>query len=510
VRPSEELLDAVERILGSRAVTWLRPTGGYSIAERWSLDLADGRRVFAKRATTDDLAGRIRDEYRNMSAIEADFRCDVIAWEDGDRPLLLLEDLRDGRWPPPWEVGDLDRVLRTLERMAAMPIPGFLPDAESLWREGFSGWQDIRRDPAPFLGLGIATEAWLEECIEPLIDAEKACVLDGDDLLHMDVRSDNLCLLPDRVVLVDWNWACRGRAAFEHACLAPALRLEGGPLPDEIVADAGADAAAVAGFFAAKAGLPISAGAPTVRKFQLRQVRIALPWACRELGLPQPDIRWAMDEIARADDALRAGEIDEAEWHVRIEEPLIDAYLSSDDPRAQSGKGGDEEDWRWGRELILDVFPARATFLDVGCANGYLMESIARWGAERGIDVEPYGLDISWRIASLAKHRLPQWTDRIFIGNAIDWTPPRRFDVVQAGLDEVPPPRRRELVDRLLREFLVPGGRLVFRAGRVGAGLPDVVEQLDDIGIRPEGVIERPHPHSGQLRRTAWLTAPVA
>jgi hypothetical protein len=378
-----------------------------------------------------------------------------------------------------------------------------------MWREAFSGWQDVARDPERFFRLGIASTEWLDGSLARLIEAERACVLDGDSLLHMDVRSDNLCLLPDRVVLVDWNWACRGRADFDVACWAPALRLEGGPLPEEIIRNAPEDAAAIAGFFAAKAGLPAPEGAPTVRRFQLRQLRIALPWACRQLGLPLPDRRWAMEEIAQADAALARGQIDEATWHVRVEEPLIDAYVASDDPRAQSGKGGDEADWRWARELILDVFPWRATFLDIGCANGYLMESIHRWGAERGLEVEPYGLDISWRIAALAKLRLPHWADRIFVGNAIEWTPPRRFDVVQAGLDEVPPPRRRELVDLLLREFVVPGGKLVFRAGRVGGEHPDIVEQLTAIGVRPDGVIESTHPRSGELRRSAWLAAPV-
>jgi hypothetical protein len=142
------------------------------------------------------------------------------------------------------------------------------------------------------------------------------------------------------------------------------------------------------------------------------------------------------------------------------------------------------------------------------------MESMARWGAERGIVVEPYGLDISWRIAALARHRLPRWADRIFTGNAIDWTPPMRFDVVQAGLDEVPPQRRRELVERILDRFLVPGGKLVFRANRVSGSEPDVPDQLRAIGLRPDGIIESTHPRDEsthprdqQLRRTAWLSA---
>ena len=123
------------------------------------------------------------------------------------------------------------------------------------------------------------------------------------------------------------------------------------------------------------------------------------------------------------------------------------------------------------------------------------------------MDVEPYGLDISWRIAALARHRLPHWADRIFVGNAIDWEPPRRFEVVQIGVDEVPPPRRRELVTRVLSEFVVPGGVVVCRAGRPGA--TDPARELRGAGFEPDGVIEAVHPHNGDIRRTAYLRAPV-
>jgi hypothetical protein len=266
----------------------------------------------------------------------------------------------------------------------------------------------------------------------------------------------------------------------------------------------GSYAAGISAFFAHFATLPPPEGAPTVRRFQLRQLRISLPWACRELGLPAPDGDEVTLELAKLDEDRDAGLITDEQWHTGVEEGLIDAYLSYADPRRQSGKSGDETDWRWSRELILDVFPEHATFLDVGCANGYLMESVRRWGKERSIEVEPYGLDISWRIAALARHRLPHWRDRIFVGNAIDWDPPRRFDVVQIGIDEVPRPRRHELVTRILRDFVVPGGKLVLRAGR----LPyDRAQDLHDAGFEPDGIIEAVHPDNGDIRRTAWLEA---
>jgi hypothetical protein len=92
-----------------------------------------------------------------------------------------------------------------------------------------------------------------------------------------------------RAVLVDWNLACRGNGRFDIAFWLPSLRLEGGPEPWELLPGSGTLAAAVAGFFASRAGLPPPAGAPTVRAFQRAQAEVALSWTARELGLTSPE-----------------------------------------------------------------------------------------------------------------------------------------------------------------------------------------------------------------------------
>ena len=68
---------------------------------------------------------------------------------------------------------------------------------------------------------------------------------------------------------------------------------------------------------------------------------------------------------------------------------------------------------------------------------------------------------------ALARQRLPEWADRIWVGNVMEWTPPRRFDVVHTGIDYVPRDRRRDLLKRVLRDLVEPGGRIVLRANRV-------------------------------------------
>jgi Ser/Thr protein kinase RdoA (MazF antagonist) len=119
--------------------------------------------------------------------------------------------------------------------------------------------------------------------------AAAAAPLVGDDLVHCDVRSDNLCIRGDRAVLFDWNFACVGNAAFDVAFWLPSLALEGGPKPARLATPAVAELApTVAGFFAALAPLPPPEGAPTVRAFQRAHLEVALPWAAQVLGLPEP------------------------------------------------------------------------------------------------------------------------------------------------------------------------------------------------------------------------------
>src|SRR5690606_40255870 len=100
------------------------------------------------------------------------------------------------------------------------------------------------------------------------------------------------------------------------------------------------------------------------------------------------------------------------------------------------------------------------TWLDVGCANGHLLVTLLQWAAERGVTIEPDGLELLPRVAALARRLHPQLADRIWTGSVTGWTPPARFTYVTATDDVVPPDWLGRLVDRLLDPFVAPGGRL--------------------------------------------------
>jgi SAM-dependent methyltransferase len=165
--------------------------------------------------------------------------------------------------------------------------------------------------------------------------------------------------------------------------------------------------------------------------------------------------------VEAADSARRA--LDEAGWYRDSQRLLETSYLRDGTPRGGSGFGGTADAWRAHRGHLRQAVDRDGSFLDVGCANGHLLESMVAWCAERGVRLEPYGVDLSAGLVAEARRRLPRWADRIWVGNALDWTAPggRRFDFVHTLLDLVPPARLAQMVRHQLDHLVAPGGRLL-------------------------------------------------
>jgi Methyltransferase domain len=143
---------------------------------------------------------------------------------------------------------------------------------------------------------------------------------------------------------------------------------------------------------------------------------------------------------------------------------LPKAYLRHSDPIGQSGFGGGGERWRFEREPILDAVTRSVSFIDIGCANGYLLECVVAWGRMRLLELEPYGLDLSSELIALARRRLPGLEDHFYVANAWRWQPPRRFDFVYTLYDNVPLNYLAEYIRQLLGNVVAAGGRLIVGA----------------------------------------------
>lgn len=292
-RPSDDDVLRVARAVKGTPVVWRRILrGGQTAAGRWVTTLDDGRSAFVKIGWTLDTASWVRDEHLFYAQTRGlPFLPRMIGWDDdGERPVLALEDLSDAHWPPAWRPGDVEAVLTTLSDVASTPPPPDVPSAvESQF--GLDGWPEIEEDPGPFLTLELCSAAWLDNALPIFREAAPRARLDGDTLLHFDVRSDNACIRDERAILIDWNFACVGNPLVDVAAWLPSLEAEGGPAPEDVIGHPegiGEIVALLAGYFCSHAGRPAIPEAPHVRPLQLKQSRTALPWAARVLGIPAP------------------------------------------------------------------------------------------------------------------------------------------------------------------------------------------------------------------------------
>jgi hypothetical protein len=126
------------------------------------------------------------------------------AYDDGELALIALEDLTDAEWPPPWSPSRIESVLVSLDALHRTAPPKEIEKLEAI-RGEVVGWSDIAANPEPMLTTGLCAPAWLEEALPALLQAIEDAQLDGTELLHFDVRSDNLCLRGGDALFFDWE-----------------------------------------------------------------------------------------------------------------------------------------------------------------------------------------------------------------------------------------------------------------------------------------------------------------
>ena len=119
--------------------------------------------------------------------------------------------------------------------------------------------------------------------------------MQGNTLLHFDMRADNILLTPEKVWFVDWPQACTGAAWVDVVFFAPSVTMQGGPPPEEVIAShpsvhsadptaVTAVIAALAGYFTQRALQPPPPGLPTLRPFQAAHGRVARRWLAERTG----------------------------------------------------------------------------------------------------------------------------------------------------------------------------------------------------------------------------------
>jgi aminoglycoside phosphotransferase (APT) family kinase protein len=289
---------ALEGRLGARVVEAATQRGGFSpgLASRLTLD--NGRRVFVKavsESSNPDSQGMHRREARIVAALPASAPVPRLLWtfDDLGWVALCFEDV-DGRHPHlPWTGPDLDLVVRAMKSMSAALTPTPIEvdaTAADAFRGEINGW-----------GRALARgedrlDGWCRRNLSRLaaLEARAPDLVVGETLLHFDVRADNLLIAGDRVYVVDWPWARVGAAWVDWLAMAPSVTMQGGPEPEEFMAnfdlrgvpDASMNAAvsSLAGYLVVRALDPPPPGIPTLRAFQAAQGAVAVRWLRERTG----------------------------------------------------------------------------------------------------------------------------------------------------------------------------------------------------------------------------------
>ncbi len=285
--------------MGSAVIDVRSQPGGFSPGLAARVRTANGRRAFIKAVSAEqnpETPDMHRREARIVAALPNFAPVPRLLWSFEEAVdgwvVLALEDV-DGRQPAlPWRPSELDRLLRALDELAESltPTPVLLETASDLFRDEFRGWHRLA-------DAGVVDDEWALRHLDGLLKLEDLApaAVEGDTLLHLDVRADNVLLTEDRVWFVDWPWARVGAPWLDAVALAPSVAMQGGPNPEALLgrlnvarsAEVEAITAAVgalAGYFLYRASLPPAPGLPTVRAFQAAQGKVALTWLALRTG----------------------------------------------------------------------------------------------------------------------------------------------------------------------------------------------------------------------------------
>jgi hypothetical protein len=277
-------LELVGEVLGARPLAWQAVgRAGYTRSVAWRVRTPDGS-VFVKQAEDEGSLAMLRREALVCSNVSGAFLPSFVGFADaGDRAVLAVEYLPDAHWPPPYP-DDTSPLFDALGLVANAEPPRGLPVHRPRW----SRWERVAADPEPFLALGLCTRQWLEGALDILAAAEARARFEGNELVHNDVYSGNVCFTRRGAVLVDWGAAVRGSRWIDLAFAALSVRVEGGTLPALDFPAEESFAAALAGHLAVEAHAPLPEWAEpgsTLREDMRGDLVHALSWAADRLEL---------------------------------------------------------------------------------------------------------------------------------------------------------------------------------------------------------------------------------
>ena len=258
--------------------------GGLTHSSVLRVHLVGGDSVIAKVAGDARTADDIGFEHQVLATYTLDCMPSVLGFSDAPLPILVLEDLGDAHWPPPWR--DLDALFATIDRMEAVPAGAEMPP---LRNDRLPTWETVMANRDILAKLGNVSRDWLEH-VAPVLDrSARQASVEGDSLVHADIWSGNVCFTARGVVLIDWTGAARGNSAFDRAISVLDIFVTTNVLPRHSWPNRPAMAAVIA---ALKCTAVTEANPEWLTEdwhaTQVAGLPYALRWAAAEHDLPPP------------------------------------------------------------------------------------------------------------------------------------------------------------------------------------------------------------------------------
>ncbi len=203
---------------------------------------------------------------------------------------VLVFDVAPGHEPTePWSEDELLRALAMTDHLDATAV-STLPTVVDRMRGRCTTWRELEqhgvRDELTVAHLS----DWERRNLRRLaaVEGQWERLVVGDQLLHFDLRHDNLRLTEDRVRVLDWGRACRGPDWVDAVCLlleSSIGALDADELFRQTARGAAADPAAVDAFLVALASYwrhigsrPADDASAWIRARQVRSGQATVEW----------------------------------------------------------------------------------------------------------------------------------------------------------------------------------------------------------------------------------------
>ena len=205
----------------------IRPAGGYSDGVRGRLD-GYSWSAFVKALPISNPS--IEDERIEVALLsglpETVGSPQLLASVELGGWFIALTEFIDGASPSePWGRDDLARVIRHIDaiqpELRATEIGRSLPTVTDRMRGRATTWNSLLQFGATrYLTREDLSDWELGNLARLALMEQKESDLSGDDIVHFDLRADNLLIEPEgRIRILDWGRASRGPAWVDIVCL---------------------------------------------------------------------------------------------------------------------------------------------------------------------------------------------------------------------------------------------------------------------------------------------------